>query len=138
MTEPEFETVGDEVEEWEEDWEEVEGDEEEFEDDEVEAAAEPTTASPSDDGEFQIESDKPMPKSHGRKYPFHKMQPGDSFEVKVNPAVIEERGLTEAVRLQRSALSSSASSFNKRNKDRRMVVRKTGPTSLRCWCVEPE
>ena len=90
------------------------------------------------DEEFVIESDKPLPKPSSRKYPFEKMRLGDSFEVKVDPAVIEERGLTDAVRLQRSALSSSASNFNKRHDDRRMVVRKTGPTTLRCWCVAPE
>lgn len=111
--------------------EEIE-DEEDFEEEDEDEA--PTSA---DGGEFKIESDKPIPRATTRKYPFHKMSIGDSFEVRINEDVIAERGLATAVRLQRSALSSSASSFNKRNDDRRMVVRKTGPKTLRCWCVEP-
>ena len=120
-----------------EEWEEQEewGTEEDETEEETEVSEEDGD---DEDFEFEIERDKPMPKPTTRKYPFNKMRIGDSFEVRIKPEVIEERGLSDAVRLQRSALSSSASNFNKRHSDRRMVIRKTGPTTLRCWCVAPE
>ena len=128
LTEDDFPVVGDaanlvdEDEEWEEeDFEE----ENEIEVDES-------------GGQFVIERTTPPPPSSKRKYPFDKMRIGDSFEVRVRKAMIEEKGLPEALRLTRSALSSSASAFNRRNDDRRMVVRKTGDTTLRCWCVDPD
>ena len=100
---------------------------------------EPTGEDENTDGyEFGIERSEPPPPPVKRKYPFHKMRIGDSFEVRVKPDVVAERGLADAMRMTRSALSSSASAFNRAAEDRKMVVRKTGKTTLRCWCVDPD
>lgn len=91
-------------------------------------------------GGFVIEDDPlPPPASHAaRKYPFDQMKIGQSFKVRPTKEAIEEHGLDEALRLKRSSLSSSASNFNKKVDDRKIVIRKVGPGLLKCYCVPPD
>lgn len=90
------------------------------------------------DENLSVESGVPIPPVTRRKYPFHKMKPGDSFEVKADPRLVTEHGETTALQRLRSSLSSSATSYAKRNPKFKLVVRKTGPRTLRCWAVESE
>lgn len=83
-----------------------------------------------------IESNVPIPNIMRRKYPFDKMKPGDSFEVRADKALVTELGETKALQRLRSSLSSSAASYAKRNPRFKLVVRKTGPATLRCWAVQ--
>ena len=71
---------------------------------------------------YEIENNVPVPElSYSRKlkYPFEKMEVGQSFKVEgKNPA-------------------SAVSQQNKRNPDKRFIVRREGE-SFRVWRVEPE
>lgn len=100
--------------------------------DEVDVGAEAEGDSVED---VPIEKGVPVPPTHRRKYPFHKMTPGHSFEVSTLRADVEKLGEKEALAKLRSSLSSSAASFSHRHDGVKMVVRKTGPRTLRCWCV---
>lgn len=91
-----------------------------------------------------VESDVPIPTVSRRKYPFDEMAPNDSFEVFTTPAKRQEYGAEGALKRLRSSLSSSATAYCKRvqgskhRPDVKMVIRKTGDHSLRCWCVLDE
>jgi len=81
----------------------------------------------------EVESDVPVPRVTRRKYPFESMGFGDSFEVETDPAVRKEVGPQTALNRLRSSLSSSATSWCKTHPDSRMVIRKVGKHTLRCW-----
>lgn len=92
----------------------------------------------------EIESGVPIPSVSRRKYRFDEMEPGDSFEVFTTTAQREKYGSEGALKRLRSSLSSSATAYCKRvqgsknRPDVKMVIRKTGDHSLRCWCVLDE
>lgn len=107
--------------------------------------AEPPSSSPKDTSNIgTVESDVPIPSVSRRKYPFDNMEPGDSFEVTTKPVQREKYGSDGALKRLRSSLSSSATSYCKRasagknGRNLKMVIRKTGDHSLRCWCVEAD
>lgn len=132
MKDQDFETVGDSA-----DW----GDDENVSAEEVETVAEAEAApepEPDDETGVEIEKNVPVPSNQRRKYPFHKMKPGDSFEVKTDHKDVAELGKSGAMAKLRSSLSSSAASFSRRHPKVKMIVRKTGPRTLRCWCVDNE
>lgn len=62
------------------------------------------------------------------RYPFHEMNPGESFEIKSNP---------KETRKTISRISSACSSYVKRNnKASKFAVRRTGEGSIRVWRVK--
>lgn len=138
-----FETVGPDAEfdetEASDDWSEDEvadwGEEAEDEGGAETVQPEPPAAEQTVD-DVELEEGVPVPPVSRRKYPFHKMKPGHSFEVETTRAMRDEVGPKEALHRLRSSLSSSAASFSRRHPNIKMVVRKTGPDSLRCWCQE--
>jgi len=85
---------------------------------------------------FIIEDSKPLPPKRKPKYPFAAMEVGQSFQIPITDADVEEHGdESTALARVRSAVSSSAAAFNRQGLGRKIVVRKTGERSLRCWCV---
>lgn len=80
------------------------------------------------------ESGVPIPEGR-HKYPFKDLGVNDSFQVHLREKIDDPEELKRRLKAMRSALSSSATMFGRRN-NVTLIVRKVGPRSFRCWRTE--
>ena len=83
---------------------------------------------------IEIESGVPLVVNR-RKYPFAKLEVGDSFAVSPEDHEIASLGRTEAMRRLRNSLVSSARSYSQRH-GVNLFVRKFNVDTYRVWRVE--